>query len=268
MTTAKSAQTFRFPDPPEREPDDMTSFDHLARTGSVHHLMHHLGHPETTIVTGEHYLARTPPGRSLSGVRYPDLLIAFDVDPEAHRLSNAYVISEQGKPPDFVLEIASSKTAEVDTGDKRREYAGLGIPEYWRFDETGEFHGTRLAGDRLVDGAYRPIPIEQLPGGVLQGYSYVLNLHLRWEDGQLRWHDPATGRHIATFEGERDRAELEGQARIRAEGDARMERSARVRAEDDARVEREARLREREARLQAEARARELEERLENLENQ
>ena len=43
MTTAKSAPTFRFPDPPEREPDDMTSFDHLARTGSVHHLMHHLG---------------------------------------------------------------------------------------------------------------------------------------------------------------------------------------------------------------------------------
>ena len=29
MTTAKSAKTFRFPDPPEREPDDMTSFDHL-----------------------------------------------------------------------------------------------------------------------------------------------------------------------------------------------------------------------------------------------
>ena len=46
---------------------------------------------------------------------------------------------------------------------------------------------------------YRPIAIEQLPGGVLQGYSRALNLHLRWESGQLRWHDPATGRHIATF---------------------------------------------------------------------
>ena len=173
------------------------------------------------------------------------MLIAFDADPVAYRRSNAYVISEQGKPPDFVLEIASSKTAEVDTGDKRREYAGLGIPEYWRFDETGEFHGTRLAGDRLVSGAYRPIAIEQLPDGVLQGYSLALNLHLRWESGQLRWHDPATGRHIATFENERD---------------------ARVRAEDDARAERDGRLLEREARLRAEARARELEARLENLE--
>ena len=44
--------------------------------------------------------------------------------------------------------------------DKRPAYAGLGIPEYWRFDETGEFHGTRLAGDRLADGRYEPVPIE------------------------------------------------------------------------------------------------------------
>ena len=36
--------------------------------------------------------------------------------------------------------------------EKRAAYAGLGIPEYWRFDETGDFHGTRLAGDRLETG--------------------------------------------------------------------------------------------------------------------
>ena len=37
----------------------------------------------------------------------------------------------------------------------------------------------------------------------MQGYSAVLNLHLRWEQGQRAWHDPATGRHIAAFESER-----------------------------------------------------------------
>ena len=37
-------------------------------------------------------------------MRYPDLLVAFGVDPAAYKASNAYVISEQGKPPDFVLE--------------------------------------------------------------------------------------------------------------------------------------------------------------------
>ena len=45
MPTAKTPPTpshFEFPDPPEREPDDMTSFDHLTPTGNVHHLIQHL----------------------------------------------------------------------------------------------------------------------------------------------------------------------------------------------------------------------------------
>ena len=248
VTTVKKIHTFRFPDPPEREPDDLTSFDHLSRTGNVYHLALHLGNPDTTLVAGEHYLARMYTAR-LRGVRYPDLLVAFDVDPEAYRRSNAYVIAEQGKPPDFVLEIASRKTARVDRVDKRAEYAGLGIPEYWRFDETGRFHGTRLAGDRLVRGRrYRPIEVEDLGGGVLQGYSRALHLYLRWEEGRLGWYDPETGRHIATFEDERE-------ARLRAEAEVRLERQARLR-------EQEARRLERDARLRAEARARELEERI------
>ena len=251
MTTAKSTKPFRFPDPQEREPDDMTSFDHLTRTGSAHHLIQHFGNPETTLVAGEHYLARIPT-RRLAGVRYPDLLVAFNADPDAYRRSNAYVIAEQGKPPDFVLEIASRKTGREDTVGKRKDYAELGIPEYWRFDETGEFHQTMLAGDRLVGDQYQPIPIEQLADGALQGYSRALNLYLRWETGQLKWHDPETGRHISTFEDERN-------ARIQAEAEARTERDARLR-------EREARLRERDARLRAEARARELEEKLSNME--
>ena len=247
MATAKNQQKYRLPDPPEREPDDMTSFDHLALTGSVHHLIQHFGNSETTLVAGEHYLTRIHT-RSLAGVRYPDLLIAFDADPAAYKQSNAYVISEQGKPPDFVLEIASRRTGREDVVEKRNDYAALGIPEYWRFDETGGFHGTRLAGDRLAaDGQYQPVPIEEVAEGILQGYSRVLNLLLRWENGQLRWHDPATGRHIATFEDERE---------------------ARLRAQEEVREEREARAREREARQLAEARVRELEDRLESLGNQ
>ena len=51
----------------------------------------------------------------------------------------------------------------------RDDYVALGIPEYWRFDETGRSHGVRLSGDRLVDGVYRPIEIEALAADVLQG---------------------------------------------------------------------------------------------------
>ena len=48
------------PDPPQREPEDMTSFDHLTLSGSVHHLVQHLGKPETTIVAGERYVVPGP----------------------------------------------------------------------------------------------------------------------------------------------------------------------------------------------------------------
>ena len=56
---------------------------------------------------------------SLAGSRYPDLLIAFDADIEAHKRSNGYIIAEPGKPPDFVLEIASQRTGNEDVSDKR-----------------------------------------------------------------------------------------------------------------------------------------------------
>ena len=135
--TAKLQKPFVFPDPPEHEPDDMTSFDRLAANGNAHYLAQHLGNPETTLVGGEHYVSPVPAG-DLTGVRYPDLLVAFDVDPAAYRRSNAYVISEQRKPPDFVLEIASRRTGQID--------AALGIGEYWRFYETGQHHGRGWPG--------------------------------------------------------------------------------------------------------------------------
>ena len=221
MTTAKPSPApshLEFPDPPEREPDDMTSFNQTNVTGNTHHLLQHLvqrvGDPETTLVAGEHYISLEP-SDNMAGLKHPDLLVAVDVDPQAYYRSNAYVISEQGKPPDFVLEIASRGTGREDISTKREAYAALGIPEYWRFDETGQYHGTRLAGDRLVDGAYVPIDIHELAEGVLQGYSTVLDLNLRWENRRLGWHDPSTGQHIATFESERE-ARIQAEARANA----------------------------------------------------
>ena len=143
-----------------------------------------------------------------------------------------------------MLEVASESTGENDVGDKREYYQALGIPEYWRFDETGEHHGTKLAGDILVEGRYQSIEIEELAGGVLQGYSRMLGLNLRWEAGRLVFHDPATGDPIATLESERSRADA---AEVRAD----RERGGRVRAEARADT--------------AEARNRELEEELRRL---
>ena len=227
----KTGERFVLPDPPERELDEkMSTVDHLHQPGNTHHLAQHLGNPESTLVTAERYVTMMPERRLPSGRarRVPDLLIAFGVDPEAYYASNGYIIGEQGKPPDFVLEVASRSTGDEDTGPKRADYEALGILEYWRFDETGEYHKTKLAGDRLVDGVYVPIAIEEFPDGSLQGYSAALNIHLRWEKGRLAWHDPATGRHIATFEGERARADAEREARLRAEERVENEREARM----------------------------------------
>ena len=223
MTTAKTPKSqsqFRLPDPPEHPDDKMTSFKQLATTGHAHHLARHLGDSDTTLVAGERYVV-VRPTQSMAGSHYPDLLVAFNVDPAAYEASNGYIIEEQGKPPDFVLEIASRRTGHIDVGEKRYAYAALGVPEYWRFDETGQHHQTRLAGDRLADGVYVPIAIDEPSADVLEGYSEVLNLHLRWENGDLRWHDPATGQHIATFDGERARAARESVRADRAEARVR-----------------------------------------------
>ena len=225
--TSPSPGRFRLPDIPEREPDEVTQFDELFKTGRSHALAVHLGNPETTLVEADRWIIAEP-GTYRDLARYPDLLVAFGVDPSAYEASNGYVISEQGKPPDFVLEVASASTADTDTGAKRDDYARLGILEYWRFDKTGQHHGTRLAGDRLENGVYVPIDIDELSEDVLQGYSEALGLHLRWERGELGWHDPATGRHIATFDTERARAD-NAEARADAERAARMQAEERIR---------------------------------------
>ena len=133
MTTRHSKATekdhqggFVLPDPPEGDPEDMTSFDPLARNGSVHHLAQHLGNPGTTIVAGERYITRAP-GSPSSQRLAPDLLIAFDADPEAYRENNGYIISEQGKPPDFVLEIAS----QPDRWPRIRHLTGNTTSHQW-----------------------------------------------------------------------------------------------------------------------------------------
>ena len=235
-TFAKTVQAqgrFRLPDIPDREPDEVTQYDRLFHQGLSNDLRVHLGHYESTLVGADRWIVPDTGFDKRRG-RYPDLLVAFGVDPALYKANNGYIVSEQGKPPDFVLEVASESTADIDVGDKRRDYEALGIGEYWRFDETGEHHGTRLAGERLVGGEYVAIAIEELPDGSLQGYSAALGLSLRWQRGELAFHDPETGEPIATFESERARA-------------------------DTAEAERDA---EREARVSAEARVRELEERL------
>ena len=140
-----------------------------------------------------------------------------------------YLPWEVGKPPDSILEIASESTAEHDGTGKRQIYAETGVPEYWRFDRSGGgYYGEPLAGERLVDGIYQPVPLSGEPDGILQGYSPALRLSLCWDNEMLRFYDPESGDYLRNFEAEQARADSEQAAR-QAEQAARERAEARVR---------------------------------------
>lgn len=207
----------RLPEIPERNPDEVTTYDFLHHDGNAFHLRQCLvargADPETLLMTADHWIVHDV-ARFPIHSRYPDLMVAFDVDLELHQASNGYLIADQGKPPDFILEVASPSTGRIDVGSKRDDYELFGVREYWRFDDSGASHGARLGGDRLIDGRFEPIEIEVLDDANFQGYSEVLDVHLRWQNGHLGWFDPSTGQHIPTFFDQQAHAESE---RARAE---------------------------------------------------
>ena len=179
------------------------------------------------------YYIRGNPRVSVS----PDCYVVFGLSEAAEQsLSlegyNTYLLWEVGKPPDFVMEIGSKSTGDVDTGRKRELYAELGVTEYWRYDPTGgEFYGEPLVGESLVDGEYRRVEIRRASDGRIWGRSEVLNLDLWWEDGELRFWDPAAGRWLLSPEEEHNgRMEAERRAHA-AEARAEEQQAGRLAAE-------------------------------------
>ena len=256
----------RFPDFPPR--DDMQNWFYLHESAVGSALAIHL--PNAIVVSEGPVTPSQPRG---DDVRIPDLLVTFDSDLALLREQNGYVIDSQGKAPDFVLEVASRSTGEVDYTDKRRDYERFGIGEYWRFDPSGgEYHDAALAGDLLVDGVYEPIEIEALGEGRLRGYSEALGLYVCWEEGMLRFFDPLTESYLRSHDEDTARA-TSAEARAEEERAGRMVAEARagtaevrVEREEAARLAAQARAEEEEAaRLAAEARTAELEEELRRL---
>ena len=168
----------------------------------------------------------------------PDCYVVFDLSDDAlESLSlegnNTYLLWEVGKPPDFILEIGSPSTGNVDTGSKRDLYAELGVGEYWRYDGTGgDFYGEPLVGERLVDGEYERLEMRYEDDGDVWAHSYALNLDLWWRDGELRFWDPVAGEWLLTQDEEQD-GRLQAEARAEsAEEWAGTERQARLAAEE------------------------------------
>ena len=186
----------KFPEYPPR--DDMMNPKYLHLPAHMASLARHFGNLASTIVLGEVPISWNVP-RGRGTVRIPDLMVAFNIR-HAHILAQkGYAINEQGKPPDFVLEVASDTTSQNDEVRKWHDYASFGIPEYWMYDpDWGLRYATGLSGWTLADGAYQAISIMQHDEGMHYGDSAVLGLQVCWEYGELRWYDPAAGRYLDT----------------------------------------------------------------------
>ena len=132
---------------------------------------------------------------------------------------------EEGKGPDFVLEVASPSTWREDVGPKRSIYARLGVKEYFLYDPTGEHLTPRLQGYRLVEGEYERLTAVESIDRTLTMSSEVLGLELRAKGGgEMRFHDPATGEDLLSHGEEhaarREEAVAHRTALVRAEARA------------------------------------------------
>ncbi len=152
--------------------------------------------------------------------RGPDVFVVLDVP---RRERKRWVVWQEGKGPDVVIELLSESTALKDKTEKKEIYQNrLRVPEYFWFDPfSGE-----LAGFSLQQGRY--VPLEADSEGRLTSRQLQLTL-LRWPGefqgvaaDWLRWATPdgealPTPQEIAEQERQRV-ADLEAQlARYREE---------------------------------------------------
>ena len=176
-----------YPEKPDEFPDAMYQFPKLTHTMDL--LLWRYEYRPDVLVSGDNAIYYQQGNPRVH--RSPDGFIAFGVDRNAIWEENGYKVWEAGKPPDWVLEIASPSTARVDLGIKREIYASIGIGEYWRYDASGgRYYGEPLVGEFLQDGKYRRFEIRASEDGVAWAHSPALNLDIHWGEKRLHYFDP------------------------------------------------------------------------------
>ena len=157
MTTAKTPNPqsrFRLPDPPPREPDEMTAFDHVYKHGNNRYLAIHLGDQDTTLVVADRWIIAHPDA-DRSRARRPDLLIAFNVDPRGlpclqrlHRLRTGQAARLRPR----------SRLREHRSHRHRRQAPGLRRPGHLRILALRRNRTAPRRSPRRRPACRRPIP--------------------------------------------------------------------------------------------------------------
>ena len=121
----------------------------------------------------------------------PDIMVVRGLE---QRDRDNYLLWEEGRAPNIVIEVTSQSTRHEDLEDKLEIYRDeIGVAEYFLFDPRSEYLNPALQGHRLSRGRYEPIaPV----GGRLA--SVELGLHLEADGGRLRFYDPVSARWLLT----------------------------------------------------------------------
>jgi len=117
----------------------------------------------------------------------PDFFAVLDV-PKVERKS--WVVWEEAKAPDVVIELLSNSTIDTDKTTKKAVYQDqMRVPEYFWYDP---FNPDDFAGFRLHGRTYKPLTWEE-PGYFSEGLQLYL---MRWEGDYegvtatwIRWAD-------------------------------------------------------------------------------
>jgi Uma2 family endonuclease len=183
----------------------------------------------------------------------PDVFVVFGAP--THRRSS-YMLWNEPKAPDFVMEITSRRTRSQDQGPKRGTYAFLGVQEYVQYDPTGDYLRPPLRGLSLVGDNYELMLTTVLADGTLTLYSNVLGLELRLVHGVLRFVDPTTSQRLLSHREAEQARQAAEQAHQVAEQAHQVAEQARQKAEQARQKAEQARQKAEQARQEAEEHAR------------
>lgn len=122
----------------------------------------------------------------------PDFFVVLGV-PQGERKS--WVVWEEGKAPDVVIELLSESTASTDKNEKKLIYQNqMRVPEYFWYDP---FNPDDLAGFSIQQRVYQPLLVNERH----QLFSESLGLALQRWQGNYKGID-ATWLRWATVDGE------------------------------------------------------------------